>query len=42
MKTKGSLISVIISMYIAVVGTIAYASSGDMNVVNTNSYSVSI
>jgi hypothetical protein len=42
MKTKSSLISVIISMYIAVVGTIAYASSGEMNVVNTNSYSVVI
>ena len=42
MKTKSSLISVIVSMYIAVVGTIAYASSGEMNVVNTNSYSVVI
>ena len=42
MKTKSSLISVIISMYIGIVGSIAYASSGDMNVVNTNSYSVVI
>ena len=42
MKTKSSLISVIVSIYIAVVGTIAYASSGEMNVVNTNSYSVVI
>jgi hypothetical protein len=42
MKTKGSLISVIISMYIGIVGSIAYASSGDMSVVNTNSYSVVI
>jgi hypothetical protein len=42
MKTKSSLISVIISMYIGIVGSIAYASSGDMSVVNTNSYSVVI
>ena len=42
MNTKSSLISVIISMYIGIVGTIAYASSNDMNVVNTNSYSVVI
>lgn len=42
MKTKSSLISVIISMYIAVVGTIAYASSGDMSYVNTNSYLTTI
>lgn len=42
MKTKSSLISVIISIYIGIVGTIAYASSGDMSVVNTNSYSVVI
>jgi soluble lytic murein transglycosylase-like protein len=42
MKTKSSLIGIIISMYIGIVGTIAYASSGEMNVVNTNSYSVVI
>jgi hypothetical protein len=42
MKTKSSLISVIISMYIGIVGSIAYASSGDVSVVNTNSYSVVI
>jgi hypothetical protein len=29
-------------MYIGIVGSIAYASSGDMSVVNTNSYSVVI
>ena len=42
MKTKSSLISVIISMYIGIVGSIAYASSGDVSVVNANSYSVVI
>ena len=42
MKTKSSLISVIISMYIGIVGSIAYASSGEVNYVNTNSYSVVI
>ncbi len=42
MKTKSSLISVIISMYIGIVGSIAYASSGETGYVNTNSYSVVI
>jgi soluble lytic murein transglycosylase-like protein len=40
MKTKSSLISVIVSIYIGIVGSIAYASSGEVNYVNTNSYSV--
>ena len=42
MKTKSSLISVIISMYIGIVGSIAYASNGEADYVNTNSYSVVI
>jgi soluble lytic murein transglycosylase-like protein len=42
MKTKGYLVSLIVSMYIGIVGTIAYASNGEVNYVNTNSYSVVI
>lgn len=42
MKTKSSLISIIVSVYIGIVGTIAYASSGDMSYANANSYSIAI
>jgi hypothetical protein len=42
MKTKSSLISVIVSVYIGIVGTIAYASNENVSIVNPNSYSVVI
>ena len=42
MKTKSSLISIIISVYIGIVGTIAYASSNDISNLSVNSDSVMI
>jgi hypothetical protein len=42
MKTKSSLIGVIVSVYIGIVGAIAYASSGDVSYSNDNSYSIAI
>jgi hypothetical protein len=42
MKTKGYLVSLIVSMYIGIVGTIAYASNEDSGYVNMNSYSTVI
>lgn len=42
MKTKGFLIGLVVSIYIGLVGTIAYAFNDDSGYVNTNAYSVVI